>query len=224
MKLTVITGVGPGHEKIVDSAVESVKAAIANNMQFASVRHNLIDDTAGILGCAGSRNVGMDDADWYFFLDADDLMEPNALTLNRFDFPATFGAVKLGGRTGYKNVWPCGFRELAMHGAGGTLTVGFFCRADVARALKFDEDDEITDDFDFYLRLPAFIKISEPLCTTCVNVPSSVGPRRIGAAQKDWTGLCNEKIRQAVAREPEKFNLGDEPLLGQVAATGWKPS
>lgn len=223
MRLTIITGVGPGHETIVNSAINSVKAAIARNRTFASVRHNLIDDTKGVLGCAGSRNAGMDDAEWFFFLDADDLMEPDALNLNRFESPATFGAVTIQNRPTAKNVFPCGFRELGIHGAGGTLTVGFFCRGDIARVLGFNEADEITDDFDFYLRLPSFVKIAEPLATTCVDVPSSVGPRRIGAKEKDWTGLCNELVRQAVAREPAKFGLAEGELLSQVAPTGWKP-
>lgn len=227
MKLTVITGVGPGHDDIVNRARDSVRMAIARNTQFDTIVHNMVDDTKGILGCAGARNAGMDqspDADWFFFLDADDLMEPDALRLNDFSSPATFGAVKLAGIPMAKNVYPLGWRELAMHGAGGTLTVGFFCRADIARELRFDEDDEITDDFGLYLRLPRFTKIREPLCTTCVNVPSSVGPRRIGAAQKDWTGLCNEKIRQAVALDPAKFGLKDGELLSMVAATGWVPA
>lgn len=220
MKLVVVTGVGPGHATAVHEAVASVRRAMEYNTQFDHVTHDLVDDTQGILGCPGAKNAGIarnPDADWYFFLDADDLMEPLALRLNDFNAAATFGAVKLRGREHYKNVYPCTFRDIAIHGAGGTLTMGFFCNGPVARDLKFDDTDELTDDFKFYLRLPSFTKVAPAICTTCVDVPSSVGPRRIGADTADWTGACNVLIAQAVKDHPDKFNVSSEDVLSQVA-------
>lgn len=220
MKLAVITGVGPGHEKTVDRAIRSVNDAISRGSMFSHVKHTIIEDHRGLLGCPGAKNAGIDaspDADWFFFLDADDLMEPDALLLNNPDTTATFGSVKLSGVRNYKNVYPCTFREIAIHGAGGTLTMGFFCRADFARAHKFEDTDELTDDFKFYLSLPSFVKLDKPICTTCVDVPSSVGPRRIGADKADWTGACNKLIREAFERNSEKFNVPPELVLSQVA-------
>lgn len=222
MKLAVITGVGPGHETIVNKARQSVADALRNGSSFSSTVHDCIDDTKGDLGCPSAKNAGIDrnpDADWFFFLDADDLMEPDALLLNRFDAPATFGSVKLSGVKGYKNVFPCGWREIAINGAGGTLTMGFFCRADIAKAIRFEDGDELTDDFKFYLALPSFVKLQRPICTTCVDVPSSVGPKRIGAATADWTGNCNKLIREAVARNPDKFGVSADLVLSNVAPT-----
>jgi len=187
MRLTVITPVGPGHEKFVERCRQSVPVS-----EFYDVRHVIIDDSRGVLGRSKARNSGMDDAEWFFFLDADDTMRPDALSLNDFGASATFGAISLDGKIYDKNVYPCGWRELAQHGAEGTLSMGFFCRGDVARALRFNEDMDAGEDFDFYLRLPDFVKIERPLVDIGYSKPSAIGPR--GYANIDWTGLCNRVI------------------------------
>lgn len=186
---------------------------MGNTHPFESVQQVVIDDTKGTIGRSAARNVGMSyHADWYFFLDADDMMEPDALSRNDFLSPATFGAIRLDGFDRvYFNYWPCGWKEIVKYGATGTLSMGFFCRADVARSLRFNEDMNAGEDFDFYLRLPSFTKIKEPLVRIGYNIKSAHGPR--GYDDLDWTKVCNDIIRKAIERDPEKFSVGSDALL-----------
>lgn len=205
MKLAVITPVGPGHDEISKRAIQSV--AKAKPGQFSSVRHVIVDDYKGRLGRSHARNLGMTvDADWYFFLDADDKMREDALMLNDFAVSATFGAVSLDGKITKENVFPCGWNEIAKHGSLGTLSMGFFCRADVARRLRFNESMDAGEDFDFYMRLPDFTKVASPLVDIGYSLPSAGGPR--GYEKIDWTEICNRVIndfgRDAVLAKAER--------------------
>jgi hypothetical protein len=223
MKLVVITPVGPGHEDHALSAVDSVKAAIAFGCgRFTSVEHRIVDDTAGRMGRSRARNEGMDaDGDWFFFLDADDVMAPAALTMCDFDSAATFGLVCwegcLEGRSRRMNVLPCGWRDLALFGARGTLSMGFFVRAELARSLRFNETMNIAEDYDFYVRLPAFTKVGVPLVNIGYYLPSAGGPR--GYDEVDWVGACDNVIRKAVEKEPEKYDLRGDAILAKSRYT-----
>lgn len=218
MKLAVITPVGPGHEELVKDAIDSVRVAKRNNTQFSSVDHIVVDDGKGEMGRGAARNIGMITAfaDWYFFLDADDMMRPEAFTLCRFDVPAAFGSISLQRRRFAKNVHPCGWREIALHGSRGTLSMGFFCRADVARRLSFNETLDAGEDFDFYLRLDRFTKIAQPLVEIGYDLPSAGGPR--GYIDVPWVDICNAMIVDAVGREPAKYDLRDNAVLEQAGS------
>lgn len=221
MRLAVITPVGPGHEAAAARAMASVDVACGASC-FGSVRHVIVEDHAGNMGRSHARNIGMDsEADWFFFLDADDTMRPDALTLNRFNEPATFGAVSLNGRIYDRNIQPCGWRQIALNGARGTLSMGCFVRADIARAVRFDESLDAGEDFDFYLRLPGFTKIARPLVDIGYDTPSATGPR--GYDNIDWTGICNGIIEKYVTANPEKFNLRGDAILAAAQRAGSKP-
>lgn len=83
--------------------------------------------------------------------------------------------------------------------------MGFFCRADVAARLLFDESLDAGEDFDFYMRLPDFVKIAAPLVEIGRDAPSAVGPR--GYRSLNWIEVCNRVIEQAISREPYKFGV-----------------
>lgn len=217
MKLAVITPVGPGHYGIVDAAIESVRLARLQNTRWGVVQHIIVNDCEGTLGRGRARNDGMQPGfDWYFFLDADDTMRSDALNLAMPDTQAVFGSLSLNGFKRAKNVHPCGWRELALHGARGTLSMGFFCRADVARRLQFDEALDAGEDFDFYLRLDNFTKLDRPLANIGYDLPSAIGPR--GYVDIDWIGICNAMIVEAVGREPAKYDLRDNAVLEQAGS------
>ncbi len=219
MKLAIITPVGPGHEAPAQRAMASVDAACGASC-FSSVRHVIVEDHSGAMGRSHARNIGMEsEADWFFFLDADDVMRPDALTRNVFEVPATFGAVSLNGVVSHRNVDPCGWRQIALHGARGTLSMGCFVRADVARAVRFDESLDAGEDFDFYMRLPGFRKIERPLVDIGYDTPSAHGPR--GYDEIDWTGICNGIIARYVTAAPGRYNLRGDAIL--AAAGGVKP-
>lgn len=222
MKLVVITPVGPWHEEYAKAAAASVEAAMRHSMgRFTEVRHVIVDDTRGQMGRARARNCAMaEDADWYFFLDADDTMFPLALEYNDFDVPATFGAVWHDGMIGKRkqNVYPCGWREIALCGARGTLSMGFFVDAALARNMRFREDIDVGEDYDFYMRLPRFTKVQPALVAIGYRLPSAGGPR--GYVEVDWIGTCDAIIEAAVEREPDKYDLRGDAVLAKAQSTG----
>lgn len=188
MHLTVITPVGPGHEKILGRAVESVIEAAKNPGPFQSVIHKVVRDTDGRLGRGKARNIGMEGADWCFFLDADDEMMPDALNKVNPEYSATFGAVCVNGRVTERNLYPCHKADLKVHGARGTLSMGFFYKGD----LRFNEDMIAGEDFDFYMRLPDFIKGEDPLVSIGRDHPSAGGPK--GYDSLDWQAVCRRIV------------------------------
>jgi len=85
MKCAVITSVGPGHKQLLeDSCRPSVTTAQNYNAgPFTVIRHIVMDDTKGLHGRSKRRNEAVQQAlddgyEWLFFLDADDVMTPNA--------------------------------------------------------------------------------------------------------------------------------------------------
>jgi hypothetical protein len=216
MKLAVVTPVGPGHENFVALAAVSVVAA--GRGRFDEVWHEIVWDLKGLLGRGKARNIGVSrhpDADWYFFLDADDRMRPDAMELNDFDAEATFGAICLNGAVTSSNVYPCGFYEVCMYGATGTLSMGFFVRGEVGRRLKWNAELDIGEDFEFYMRLPSFTKRVRPLVDIGGALPSAGGPRGY-QGNIHWTDKCNEQIRAAQERKPEKYDLRGRSILAKA--------
>lgn len=182
----VITPVGPGHEDVVVRAAMTVQAATYNPGMFDYIEHCIVDDRDGGMGRGLARNKAMWDG-WMFFLDADDMMMPDAFELCDFDSPATFGAVCIEGVITEANKFPCTQADLKKYGARGTLSMGFFYNGN----LRFNEDMIIGEDFDFYMRLPSFVKVKEPL-VSIGRGPSAHGPR--GYDRIDWQGECQKVI------------------------------
>lgn len=215
LRLVVITPVGPGHEEPARAAVASVHAA--HRGPFDEVHHEVVFDLEGRLGRSRARNLGMDrwpTADWFFFLDADDRMMPNALVMNDFECSATFGAICLDGLISSTNVFPCGWIEIGHRGAAGTLSMGFFCRADVARGKRFNEATDAGEDFEFYMRLKRFTKRRRPLVDIGRSIPSAGGPR--GYVDLDWTHICNVEVLKAWKNDPAKFGVDHHAVLAKA--------
>ncbi len=85
MICAVITPVGPGHKTLFDeSCAPSVQQARDFDPgPFSEIRHLMMDDTKGRHGRSARRNEALaqaqaDGVEWVFFLDADDIMTPNA--------------------------------------------------------------------------------------------------------------------------------------------------
>ncbi len=192
MKLVVITPVGPGHESILPLAALSVLHLEYH--EFTEIQHVIVNDTKGELGRSKARNLGMIDADWYFFLDADDVMMPYAPRFVKVQADAIFGAVQVDGRVPAINKWPCTRKELFEYGGRGTLCMGFFVKAEVAHDLKFDETLDQGEDFDFYMRLPNFYKVKPPLVSINSKIKSAVGPR--GYEELNWRETCQAVVER----------------------------
>ncbi len=192
MKVTVIIPVGPGHHLFLQSALASVHYAWKNDHgPFSDISWIWIDDQDNPIGRSAARNIGLEQkSDWFFLLDADDQMMPDAFSLVDLNHPATFGAVMIRNAIWRENVWPVTREKIFEHGAKGTLSMGFFLRGDVD--IRFNEDMDAGEDFDFYMRLPGFIKIRDPLVSIGYDKPAAHGPR--GYKKIKWLDICNEVI------------------------------
>lgn len=214
MRLVVITPVGPGHEEYAKECIQSVKLEIerVRNETFVSIKHVIIDDTEGKLGRSKARNIGMESpSDWYFFVDADDRVAVGAFGRCDFAAPATFGAIqKIGGEYAF-NVHPCGWREVALFGCYGTLSMGLFLNGKLG--IKFNEELDAGEDYEFYMRLPSFSKVHDPLVEIGYNRNSAVGPR--GYKRIDWIETCNAQIVKAVESNRAKYDLDGAAVLAK---------
>ncbi len=218
MKLAIITPVGPGHEELVEKARQSVEAAKQNPGPWTSIQHVVVDDTDGVLGIPLARNVGVTqswDADWYFFLDSDDRMAPDALMLNDFEVDATFGAIKIDGNPAPTDHYPVTPDNLIEVGPVGSLVMGFFARGRMVRCNPWIEvvgpDDWLWFLDVFYRKGYTFRKRYTPLAYLNKDTPAG-GPKGHTKAY-DWGASCRSisdlykvNARNTGARMPELTN------------------
>lgn len=207
MRVVAITPVGPGHERVSLECDGSTKRAWAHSKgPFTSLSHFFFDDTQGKFGRSRARNmlVGAHRAEWYLFIDADDICDKHAFGLfgaalsANPELIAVFGAVCTD-RSGVigENKYPLNWSGLLKHAACGTLSMGCFVRSDVAFETPFNESMDAAEDFDFYLRLlrgRSWVKIKEPLVMIRTQIPSATGPR--GYTSLDWRGACQRVVDQ----------------------------
>lgn len=173
MKLDIIIPVGPGHKALVNEAVQSVKIAMLTGQgPFSEIKIKGIDDTAGKYGRSRARNIAISvsTADWLFFLDADDLMHPEAfLNLQEScNYSAVWGRI-VEEKDGcivdrYQLPRVDNFYQLLDIDPYYTLQMGFFVQREVMPL--FDESMHTGEDWKVYLDLWKHhncIKIDKPL-------------------------------------------------------------
>lgn len=197
MKVTVIVPVGPGHEALSKRAALSVSKAWASGAgPFTSCGVALVPDLAGTLGRSEARNRGLDSnpADWHFLLDADDTMDLWAFERVVLGSPATFGAIYLNGHRYRHDTYPVTRDTLLVRGARGTLSMGCFVRGDLG--LRFNPSLDLGEDFDFYMRLPGFVKLLEPLVHIDYRGLSAAGSRGRASSRgaAGWLAAANAAI------------------------------
>lgn len=207
-------------------AVQSVHEARENRRHiFDEVVIMVVEDHRGELGRSKARNRGMDahpDADWYFFLDADDLMGPN--TINQFSllYPmiekceakAVFGNViinwglppNIQPKTTSENREVNGYEDLVQFGSKGTCSMGFFCSGPEARAHRWNEDLDFGEDFEFYLSFGTkhhICKVPSTFCYIGRAIPSARGRRGVDRRfPLDWHDKCAPFLRFHRNRTP----------------------
>jgi len=202
MNLEIIIPVGPGHEQIVMESHRSIGIAWeTSNGPFKHIDINSIDDTQGKKGRSKARNEGIikSDADWLFFLDADDLMHPHAFeVMNSYlDYQAVWGGI-------------CEYHDGLMMPRYQipkitkidtlfevdpyfTLQMGFFVKR--KSMILFDEELNCGEDWKVYLELwdSCFcIKQKEPFMINRRGF-NSVGPK--SANGKQWRESVEKIIR-----------------------------
>lgn len=201
MKLDIIIPVGPGHERLVSEAIESVKiACLTDQGPFTQVKIKAVDDTKGESGRSATRNAGIkaSKADWLFFLDADDLMHPKAMTAFSayMDKDAVWGSIAElhNGCVVDRFQMPRvdSLKQLLDVDPYYTLQMGFFVRREVMPL--FDEDMNCGEDWKVYLHLwknHKCVKQSFPLMINRRG-QHSTGPK--SATGRDWMSAVKSLI------------------------------
>jgi glycosyltransferase involved in cell wall biosynthesis len=176
---------------------------------FESVRVKVVDDTLADLGRSAARNQGVkaSEADWLFFLDADDLIHPSAfVNFNRIDWSLHDGVWGLISEyvmgcivERYQVRAISTYAELLRFSPPLALQIGHFVRREVAAEHPFAEDMDTGEDWKYYLELWEKRR--------CVKVPyafyvnerhrPSTGPR--AATGKEWNQVVQDLV--VAARE-----------------------
>lgn len=206
MKLAVITPVGPGHQDLLrDSCAPSLAQAMAWTMgPFSEIRHLVMDDTEGCHGRSARRNEGLaqaraEGADWVFFLDADDVLAPNAFEAfgrclaEEPDLEAVWGLICTfdgEGEPELREEQPARIdsrAEFLRTPPYLAVQIGGFVRTPVAVAIGFDTTMDTGEDYRFYRALWAGHRCAKRPEIFFVNRRGahSTGPR--SATGQDWT-------------------------------------
>ena len=174
---------------------------------FRSIRCLVVDDTEGALGRSAARNQAVEqaDAEWLFFLDADDLMHPYAFkNFQPFEKgnDAVWGAIveDKGGCMSPRYQVPTidTFEQLITYDPYLTLQMGHFVRTAIAQDRPFNENMNTGEDWEYYLRLweNDEIRCKKVDVPFMINVRDqhSTGPR--AATGQDWMKVVHALLEE----------------------------
>jgi hypothetical protein len=196
MRLAVLTPIGPGHKDLVADAMASVEAAWdLDHGPFEELEHHGTYDHDGQRGRSAIRNEMVLDAaragfEWIFFLDADDLLLPQAFRnlqealTRRPEADAIWGQIveqtgKSAPLVRPGQEYPKTLRELVKADPFRSLQIGYFVRAEVQARHEFREDMDAGEDFAMYLdlwRAERCVKVDLPFFVNRRGLTSH-GPR-----------------------------------------------
>lgn len=170
MKVVVLTPIGPGHAALAKEAEDSVRAAWGKSQgPFSVLEHHGIFDLDGAKGRSHTRNLLLRDAtaakaDWIFWLDADDLMHPDAFSALQTalgELPGTeavWGEIVEQAGSGPvlvrpRQEYPADLSELVRCDPFLTIQMGYFVQTAVQEQHPWREDMDAGEDFAMYLSL-----------------------------------------------------------------------
>lgn len=232
-RCAIISPVGPGHLRLYSQAENSIRdACVRGPGGFREIIPFRLEDLEGKVGRSRARNFGVQQAaqqgiEWVFFLDADDLLVPEAFVnaepyLQNYD--AIWGAIYClqdGSQYAVRREGQLkkteSLEDILTHDPFYTLQMGHFVRTEVALAHPFNEEMDAGEDFDYYLRVweqHRCIKIEEPLFANRRGAHSS-GPR--SATGREWTETVNRMLaEQRQRRVPSSTLVNDavKPAVG----------
>ncbi len=221
MKCAVITSVGPGHQQLLENNCRpSVEAAVSHGMgPFSAVQHFVMDDTKGIYGRSKRRNEAVrkaldEEYEWVFFLDADDVLTPNAF--DRFGscieaepaLDVVWGLICEFDGKGEPQLRPNQVEYLDSREAFLatepflSIQIGAFMRTKCVAGFGFDEAMDAGEDFKLYYQLWANYCCAKRPEIFFINRRGfhSTGPR--SATGDDWRINVSQQWAQQLAETP----------------------
>jgi FkbM family methyltransferase len=190
---------------------------------FVHIEHICMDDSQGRIGRSRARNIAVRTAcdrgmDWLFFIDADDLMAPNAFEIASLlsgQYDAIWGKIcsfdhatnQIDERPGQLGE-TTHLYDIVFNDPYLTLQMGHFVKSEIAATSTFDEAMDTGEDFDYYLRIwkqYRCIRLDAPLFINRRGFHSG-GPRSADGA--DW--------REAVHGVIDRFCDQDKPVTSFI--------
>ena len=238
MDCAIITPIGPGHRALFEeSCAPSVETAIGfSKGPFDQIHHYAMDDTQGLHGRSARRNAAIRLAQeagiaWIFFLDADDVLTPNAFEAfgrvlsDTPDLDAAFGLLCHFDENGEPNlregqpVQLESYDELIGWDPFVALEMGHFVRTEAAAAIGFDETMDTGEDYTYYYELwQRFCCVKRPEIFYVIRRwQSSSGPR--SATGKAWTEVVRRLWAAQVAAHPIWTEVSDAGVLARMQVT-----
>lgn len=238
MDCAIITPIGPGHRDLFEeSCAPSVETAIAfSKGSFDRIHHYAMDDTQGLHGRSARRNAAIRQAqeagvEWIFFLDADDVMTPNAFEAfgrrltEEPKLDALWGLIcefDAAGEPQLRDSQPAEISTYAEFLATPpffAIQIGGFVRTSLVSRFGFDEQMDTGEDYKLYLQLWQ--------TGTCAKRPEiffvnrrdrhSSGPR--SATGADWSRQVERMWAEAVERNPVWARLEHQGVPAKMQIT-----
>ena len=206
MRLDIITPVGPGHETLIQEAILSLDIAKLHPGPFDSIQMIAVEDFQGLNGRSKSRNHGIrkSKSDWLFFLDADDLLHPEAFkNMNDFmKYDCVWGQITEYREGCYLPRYQVpkieNIKVLYDVDPYLTLQMGFFVRRD--KMIPFDESLDCGEDWDVYLKLWKSFK--------CIKQPKPFMINRRGFHSQGPKSADGGQWRESVTRIIKESRVG----------------
>lgn len=235
-RCAIISPIGPGHQNLYEQTKESIRQACEYGAgPFCELIPFRIDDSQGQIGAFRSRNEAVKQAasrgiEWVFFLDADDLLVPQAFChveplLEKYD--AIWGqiytfqdgtnlAMRLEGQLPETE----SFTDLLQFDPSLTLKIGHFVRTEIALQNPFNETMPVGADYDYYLRIwkkHRCLKLNQPLFASRKGSHSSGPETHLKQAWKRAVSQILEKERslQSGLKEPQGSTQVDPNTIVQ---------
>jgi len=211
MKLGVISPVGPGHEKSYENCKQSIDIAWQfNKGPFLDLEIITMLDLKGEHGRSKRRNDGIlianeNNCDWLFFLDADDLLTPEAFDavsqyIKKYDAiwgnicEMPYGDFSRAKLRENQLISTENFQDILNLDPFYTLQMGHFVKTNIALEIGFDTSMDVGEDFKYYLEVCSrynFIKCQEIFFINQRGNHSS-GPR--SANGREWRNSVESEI------------------------------
>jgi glycosyltransferase involved in cell wall biosynthesis len=223
--VSVVIPVGPGHQDVAREAAASVAgASIPGGF---SVETLLVPDVHGALGRSAARNLGVEESsgDWILFMDADDLLQPNAFHLLARELALAPSIEGLwGGSRRIVTIWDPArmavtgqrvveFPDMQTRETDRARILGLSCWLNVGHFVRRDLHErvggwclamDLAEDYEYLWACLSharrFSKIPEVIVTVRANLRSAVGPRGYTLSFYEDATYATAKLRGEVIR------------------------